>query len=202
MMTIITVQSMSGGTGVSLTAAQLAMQACRDGMSVVAIDTCYQRRLAQDLAPVGFTVIGHIDALFQESGDGLALNFTKAALIARFRDEDVPLQFSEKLPWQRENAKPNFLQNIARLQRQFDVVVVDVVNKDQDCMAMFSAVSDEVHLMHRTIPYVGSINDWRERVGLDPSVTLHVREDRGEVFSAGRMINASLGHAHAYGLMA
>jgi cellulose biosynthesis protein BcsQ len=55
-MTVITVQSMAGGTGVSLTAAQLAMQACRDGMSVVAIDACYQRRLAQDLEPVPWHV--------------------------------------------------------------------------------------------------------------------------------------------------
>jgi hypothetical protein len=88
------------------------------------------------------------------------------------------------------------------LERHYDVMIVDVMNKDKRLMQLFYDVSDEVHLMLRdSRPHSRSEADWRRYIEretvlkngpkiITPKVITHSDRNyiRGNVDAAGQSI--------------
>jgi cellulose biosynthesis protein BcsQ len=64
-MQIISVQSKAGGTGVTLTAAELVLQAQAQGQRVLAVDTSPSRCLKRDIKRAGFHYLDDVRQLFR-----------------------------------------------------------------------------------------------------------------------------------------
>jgi cellulose biosynthesis protein BcsQ len=172
-MHIISVQSLAGGTGVSLTAAELALKAAAQGRRVLAVDTCLQKALSRDLDPAGFHVIEDVRALFWPLERGrwglrpmphralLCLPFNEPSFISS-EEHHARVQVFERLAGEALGAATNLVQTIAELAPLFDVMVVDVQNKNKELMQMFHDVSHEAHVLLRSIPGgAATLEQWR-----------------------------------------
>jgi hypothetical protein len=175
-MKIISVQSKSGGTGVTLTAAELALEAMQDGLSVVAVDTCGMRHLRRDIEEAGFHYLDDVRQLFRPLSEARWLlgDMPYHALFCYSESNPVYLSLGDDgdrrvATRSRAGQEPNAARRFATarlfLERHYDVMIVDVENKNKRLMQLFHDVSDEVHVMLREHgPGAGTIDDWHSFV--------------------------------------
>ncbi len=162
-MKIISVQSTAGGTGVTLMAAELALKAAIAGKSVLAVDTTFSRDLVEDIQHGGFWNTANVEHLFEPESEAVweHIILPRCGLVSypsdsshrvkTVKDGVTQIVYRERLGRQAD-AFANLKANIATLGRSYDVMIVDVQNKDKYLMQMFYDVSDEVHLMLRNNP--------------------------------------------------
>lgn len=178
-------QSVCSETGVTVTAAELALQVKRNQWRVLAADMCTDRQLQRDLGMEGFSWLEDVRQLVRPLHE------------ARWRLEAVPRFAFLCYPfeWPRFSAGQYALikrddtalsclkASIAELSEYYDTMVVDVSFKDRDVMAMVTEVSDEIHLMLRAEGEGSSIDHWLDYVGLEGTDDLRARiithDDRG-----------------------
>jgi cellulose biosynthesis protein BcsQ len=207
-MKVISVQSQSGGTGVTLTAAELAMSAVANGLRVAAVDTSPWRFLKEDIGDAGFHYLDDVRQLFKPvSGERWLL--PQMPLRALFcypesqpfylsRDDNGRLINAVREPvGEGADAASRFWLVRQFLEQHYDLMIVDVMNKDKRLMQLFYDVSDEVHLMLRdSRPHNRSEADWRayiEREAMgksSPKVIVHSdrRHIRGDLDASGKSV--------------
>ncbi|MBC2650491.1 cellulose synthase operon protein YhjQ/BcsQ [Novosphingobium aerophilum] len=192
-MQVISVQSVCGGTGVSLTAAELALKARSEGQRVLAVDLCQNRQLRRDLSIAGFHQIEDSRQLFRplcEARWGRS-PFPRAALMCFpfSRPSYLSVTDEGRLTLNHEpliERGPVALQcleaSVRDLSVGFDVMVIDVSTKDRTTMRMVAEVSDEVHVMLRTVPDFATAGHWYAFIGVaDPAALrceVFTHEDR------------------------
>ena len=172
-MKIISVQSMAGGTGVTLTAAELALQAQADGLSVLAVDCCPSRHLRRDIEMAGFHYLDDVRQLFRPSKEArwkrypmphcglLCYPDTNTQYLAANPEGGLQLSYSESLG-EYSRAEHHLYGALAFFILHYDVMIVDVPNKDKKLMQLFHDVSDMVYLMLREdMPNSRTVDDWR-----------------------------------------
>jgi cellulose biosynthesis protein BcsQ len=175
-MKIISVQSQSGGTGVTLTAAELALTAKAEGLSVLAVDTSPWKWLQADIEEAGFYYLDDVRQLFRPAREARwHLNLMPQCAIL-YHPEILPVfPTTAAAPGARSGYKPeagksedaafHLREALDWFDRHYDVMIVDVVNKNKRLMQLFYDVSHEVHLMLRdTSPHRHSIASWREYI--------------------------------------
>jgi cellulose biosynthesis protein BcsQ len=175
-MKIISVQSMAGGTGVTLTAAELALQAKADGLRVLAIDSCPSGHLRRDIEAAGFHYLDDVRQLFRPSKEarwkldpmpqcGL-LCYPEAKVHYLALNPDGGLQLSHSTsPGEYPQADYHLYGALAFFILHYDVMIVDVANKDKRLMQLFHDASDIVHLILREdMPNSHTVDDWRNYI--------------------------------------
>jgi cellulose biosynthesis protein BcsQ len=175
-MKIISVQSMAGGTGVTLTAAELALQAKADGLRVLAVDCCPSRHLKRDIELAGFHYLDDVRQLFRPSKEArwkrdpmphcglLCYPEAKAHYLAPNPDGGLQMGYS-MLAGTDLQADYHLYGALAFFILHYDVVIVDVANKDKQLMQLFHDASDTVHLLLREdMPNSRAVDDWRNYI--------------------------------------
>jgi cellulose biosynthesis protein BcsQ len=175
-MKIISVQSMAGGTGVTLTAAEIALQAQADGLRVLAVDCCPSRHLRRDIEMAGFHYLDDVRQLFRPSKEArwrldpmphcglLSYPEAKAHYLAPNPDGGLQLGY-RMLAGSDIQADYHLYGALAFFILHYDVMIVDVANKDKQLMQLFHDASDIVHLILREdMPNSRTINDWRRYI--------------------------------------
>jgi cellulose biosynthesis protein BcsQ len=189
-MKILSVQSKAGGTGVTLTAAELALTAMAKGQRVLAVDTSPWRCLKEDIEEAGFHYLDDVRQLFRPRGEArwfldpmprcAILHYPEAAPHYLSQGEDGRRAMGYSLrAGQEARAELNLAAALGSLIRHYDVVVVDVMNKDKHLMQLFYDLSDEVHVMLRdAMPHSRTVDDWRSYIERpkgkdDPDIITH-----------------------------
>jgi cellulose biosynthesis protein BcsQ len=175
-MKIISVQSMAGGTGVTLTAAELALQAQADGLRVLAVDCCPSRHLRRDIEMAGFHYLDDVRQLFRPNKEArwkrdpmphcglLCYPDTGTQYLAANPDGRLQLNYTES-PGEHPQAEYHLYGALAFLILHYDVMIVDVSGKDKKLMQLFHDVSDTVYLMLREdMPNSRTVDDWRRYI--------------------------------------
>ena len=175
-MKIISVQSMAGGTGVTLTAAELAVQAQADGLSVLAVDCCPSRHFRRDIEMAGFHYLDDVRQLFRPSKEArwkrdpmphcglLCYPDTNTQYLAANPEGGLQLNYSES-PGECSQAEHHLYGALAFFILSYDVMIVDVPGKDKKLMQLFHDVSDTVYLMLRQhMPNSRTVDDWRRYI--------------------------------------
>lgn len=175
-MKIISVQSMAGGTGVTLTAAELALQAKTDGLRVLAVDSCPSRQLRRDIEMAGFHYLDDVRQLFRPSKEArwrldpmphcglLCYPEPRAHYLAPNPDGGMQLNYS-MTAGDDLNADYHLYGALAFFILHYDVMIVDVPGKDKKLMQLFHDVSDTVHLILREdMPNSRTVDDWRNYI--------------------------------------
>ena len=175
-MKIISVQSMAGGSGVTLTAAELALQAQADGLSVLAVDCCPSRHLRRDIEMAGFHYLDDVRQLFRPSKEArwkrdpmphcglLCYPDTNTQYLAANPEGGLQLSYSESLG-EYSRAEHHLYGALASFILSYDVMIVDVPGKDKKLMQLFHDVSDIVYLMLREdMPNSRTVDDWRRYI--------------------------------------
>lgn len=170
-MKVLSVQSVAGGTGVTAFALELAGAARAQGQRVLLIDTEWEPVLSERVSRTDYPWLLNYPALFED------LDRTKTNqpwIIASDAIICMPsrphLRAGKIYPRRHEHcveeaplAPLNLRRNLEWLAPQFDIAIVDVENGDLAKMAMFSEISDEIHLIERRIPEAG-IERWKDLV--------------------------------------
>lgn len=197
-MQIISVMSLKGGTGVTAQAFELIVQAKRENMRILAIDTSPARHLTTMLGPLRFNNIEEIYQLFRplEEADWNSrympphaiIGFTQRRRIfdVRLCDGSDGIAMMPDLLIEAKDAQ--YLgAALGDLKPHFDIVVADVQNKDQALMQAFYDVSDDVHVMERDEndpwPYIVGCDDFFIRQKAKRNVTFHMdrsKQNRSE----------------------
>jgi cellulose biosynthesis protein BcsQ len=205
---IISIQSQSGGTGVTLTAAELALTAAAKGKRVAAVDTSPWRCLKDDIEDAGFHYLDDVRQLFKPlAGERWMVHpmplkalfcYPESQPFYLAHGQDGQLVYAlRKRVGEGDKAASRFWRVRQFLERHYDVMIVDVMNKDKRLMQLFYDVSDEVHLMLRdSRPHNRSKADWRRYIEREtgsqsgPKVITHSDRNyiRGDVNSAGQSI--------------
>jgi cellulose biosynthesis protein BcsQ len=195
-MKIISVQSLSGGTGVTLTAAEIALNAMARRQSVLAVDTSPLRCLKADLEDAGFDYVDDVRHLFLPLAEGRWLTAplpfcglfcypaAAHAYLAKGADGTLDMVF-RKEAGEDPDAASRFAMARMFLERNYDEMVVDVVNNNRRLMQLLYDASDEIHVMLREHQ---SIEDWRctiDRPESDTGPRVIARADR-DYFSRDR----------------
>jgi cellulose biosynthesis protein BcsQ len=175
-MKIISVQSMVGGTGVTLTAAELALQAKANGLRVLAVDCCPSRHLKRDIEAADFHYLDDVRQLFRPSKEArwkfdpmpqcglLCYPEAKAHYLAPNPDGGLQMGYS-LLAGTDIQADYHLYGALAFFLFHYDVMIVDVANKDKRLMQLFHDASDTVHLLLREdMPNSRTIDDWRRYI--------------------------------------
>jgi Cellulose biosynthesis protein BcsQ len=175
-MKIISVQSMAGGTGVTLTAAELALQAKAHGLRVLAVDSCPSRHFRRDIEMAGFHYLDDVRQLFRPSKEarwkldpmphcGL-LSYPGGQTQYLAANSDGRLESSyNMLAGEDDRADYHLYGALAFFILHYDVMIVDVPNKDKKLMQLFHDASDIVHLILREdMPNSRTIDDWRRYI--------------------------------------
>jgi cellulose biosynthesis protein BcsQ len=196
-MKIISVQSLAGGTGVTLTASELALEAKAEGKRVLAIDTCPSRHLKRDIEGVGFHYLDDVRQLFRPAKDarwkldpmprcGL-LCYPEAASHYLSLDSEGRARMGYAVTAGEEfSAEYNLYGALAFFILHYDLIIVDIANKDKRLMQLFHDASDEVHLMLREdMPGCQTVDDWlsfveRPKAGVVAPVII-THDDRKDV---------------------
>jgi cellulose biosynthesis protein BcsQ len=172
-MQIISVQSKAGGTGVTLTAAELVLQAQAQGQRVLAVDTSPSRCLKRDIERAGFHYLDDVRQLFrplQEARWALdpmpsygILHYPEVrALYLAAAGEGMRQVGYSVAAGQEERADHHLRSAIAFFEAYYDLMIIDVANTDKRLMQLFHDVSDTAHVMLRDdLPQCGSVDDWR-----------------------------------------
>jgi cellulose biosynthesis protein BcsQ len=160
-MKIICVQSTAGGTGVSLQAAEIALKASNDGLRVLALDLCTQRQLSRDLTFGPFHMDGDCRNLFTRGWRPmwefypakphlalLAYPFSHGGNRSKAAEGGSSLHFTTMAvafsdQWLRIS------KNLLYVVDDYDMLVIDVPNKDKFLMNLAHMMSDEVHVVRR-----------------------------------------------------
>lgn len=189
-MKVISVQSQSGGTGVTLTAAELALTAMAEGKRVLAVDTSPWRCLKEDIEEAGFHYLDDVRQLFRPRSEARwfldpmprcgILHYPEAAphYLSLGNDGKPGMGYSVRAA-QEEPAAFNLAAAMASLIRHYDVAIVDVMNKDKRLMQLFYDICDEVHVMLRDdMPHSRTVDDWRRYIERpkgkdDPKIITH-----------------------------
>lgn len=171
-MKIISVQSMAGGTGVTLTAAELALQAQADGLRVLAVDCCPSRHFRRDIEMAGFHYLDDVRQLFRPSKEArwkldpmphcglLCYPDTNTQYLAANPEGGLQLNYSES-PGEHPQAEHHLYGALAFFILHYDVMIVDVPGKDKKLMQLFHDASDTVYLMLREdMPNSRTVDDW------------------------------------------
>lgn len=156
-MKIISVQSFSGGTGVSLTASEYAIQYKNRGERVLAIDLCHQRSLHELLEGQGFIWLDDSRQLFRSPGVRLQSKADMPRCASLYDPNELSVYFGglEKyfLTQDLDNADDHFVEyfpkNLEALKEHFDYCIVDIPNGHEYLMQLFYVMSDEIVLIAR-----------------------------------------------------
>jgi cellulose biosynthesis protein BcsQ len=190
---IISVQSLSGGTGVSLQAAEIALKARVTGQRVLAIDLSEQKALTRDLSHGWFHILGDCRHLFMRSAGAcwhMYGDLPEAALLSypfhrslyQIADTSVDQGMRRALiAADLAHNLDRLRANLADLASHYDIAVVDVANKDQATMAALHDVADEVQIMARQKHGdADPLTDYLRYIGRKPSpqVTYSCHADR------------------------
>jgi cellulose biosynthesis protein BcsQ len=195
-MKIISVQSMAGGTGVTLTAAELALQAQANGLSVLAVDCCPSRHLRRDVENAGFHYLDDVRQLFRPSKEArwkrdpmphcglLCYPDVNTQYLAANPEGGLQLSYSTS-PGEDDRADYHLYGALGFFILHYDMMIVDVPNKDKKLMQLFHDASDTVHLILREdMPNSRTVDDWRRYIErpkagvVSPEiVALHDRKD-------------------------
>jgi cellulose biosynthesis protein BcsQ len=206
-MKVISVQSQSGGTGVTLTAAELALTAMAEGKRVLAVDTSPWRCLKEDIEDAGFHYLDDVRQLFRSRSEARwfldpmprcgILCYTEAAphYLSLSEDGKPSIGYSVRAA-QEARAECNLAAALASLIRHYDVAIIDVMNKDKRLMQLFYDICDEVHVILRDdMPHCRTVDDWRDYIerpkGKDnPKIIAHSdRKDvRGDLDKCGNSV--------------
>lgn len=147
-MKIISIQSIAGGTVVTLTAAEIALTAMAEGQSVLAIDTSPYRCLERDIGGAGFQYLEEVRRLFRPFKEGrwqlpalprhaiLHHPESQPDFIAMSAHGGCEVAFQEKAG-RATDAQFNLWSNIAWINKQYDIMVIDVLNMDRLLMQTF-----------------------------------------------------------------
>lgn len=175
-MKIISVQSMAGGTGVTLTAAELALQAKTDGLRVLAVDSCPSRQLRRDIEMAGFHYLDDVRQLFHPAKEArwkldpmphcglLSYPHGQTQYLAANPEGGLQLNYNTS-PGEYPQAEYHLYGALAFFILSYDVLIVDVPGKDQKLMQLFHDVSDTVHLILREdMPNSRTVDDWRNYI--------------------------------------
>ncbi len=206
-MKVISVQSQSGGTGVTLTAAELALSAMAAGQRVLAVDTSPWRSLKEDIEEAGFHYLDDVRQLFRSLGEsrwvcnppprGGILYYPEATPHYLSLDEDGGLSMGYAMrAGDDPRAEFNLAAALGSLMHHYDVAIIDVVNKDRHLMQLFYDICDEVHVMLREdMPHARMVDDWRSYIERpigndDPEIIAHGdRKDvRGDLDRWGKSV--------------
>jgi cellulose biosynthesis protein BcsQ len=206
-MKIISIQSQSGGTGVTLTAAEMALTAMGQGKRVLAVDTSPQRGLKNDIEEAGFHYIEDVRQLFRSRSEARwALDpMPRSAIL--YYPEAVEHYLSQSINGslsmgyssiaaKEARADYHLMRALSFFIRHYDVRIIDVNNKDKRLMQLFYDVCDEVHVMLReSMPHARTVDDWRNYIERpnskdDPKIITHSdRKDvRGDLDKWGKSI--------------
>ena len=171
-MKVISVQSQSGGTGVTLTAAELALTAMAEGKRVLAVDTSPWRCLKEDIEEAGFHYLEDVRQLFRPLKEARwqlsdmprygILHYPKSQpdYVTQLPDGKCQMAFREKAG-REPDALFNLWRNVAWFYKHYNLMIVDVAAKDQLLMQYFHNVADEEHVMLRASGAGRfSIGDW------------------------------------------
>lgn len=189
-MKVISVQSQSGGTGVTLTAAELALTAMAKGKRVLAIDTSPWRCLKEDIEEAGFHYLDDVRQLFRSRSEARwfldpmprcgILHYPEASPHYLSLDEygKPGMGYSVRAA-QEGRAAFNLVAAMGFLIQHYDVAIIDVMNKDKRLMLLFYDICDEVHVMLRDdMPHARTVEDWRSYIERpkgrdDPKIITH-----------------------------
>jgi cellulose biosynthesis protein BcsQ len=206
-MKVISVQSQSGGTGVTLTGAELALTAMAEGKRVLAIDTSPWRCLKDDIEEAGFHYLDDVRQLFRPRSEARwfldpmprcgILYYPEAAphYLSLGEDGKPSMGYSVRAA-QEARAEFNLAAALASLIYHYDLAIIDVVNKDRHLMQLFYDICDEVHVMLRDdMPHCRTVDDWRDYIGRpigkdDPKIIAHSdrKNVRGDVDRWGHSV--------------
>jgi cellulose biosynthesis protein BcsQ len=175
-MKVISVQSQSGGTGVTLTAAELALAAMAEGKRVLAVDTSPWRCLKEDIEEAGFHYLDDVRQLFLSLGESrwvcnpmprcgiLYYPETTPHYLSLGEDGMLSMGYAVRAA-QDGRAEFNLAAALGSLMHHYDVAIIDVVNKDKHLMQLFYDICDEVHIMLRQDrPHSRTVDDWRSYI--------------------------------------
>jgi cellulose biosynthesis protein BcsQ len=196
-MKIISVQSLAGGTGVTLTASELALEAKAEGKRVLAIDTCPSRALKRDIEEAGFHYLEDVRQLFRPAKEArwrldpmprcALLCYPEAASHYLSLDSEGRARMGYAVTAGEEfSAEYNLYGALAFFILHYDLIIVDIANKDKRLMQLFHDASDEVHLMLREdMPGCQTVDDWlsfveRPKAGVVAPVII-THDDRKDV---------------------
>jgi cellulose biosynthesis protein BcsQ len=204
---IISVQSQSGVTGVTLTAAELVLTAMAEGRRVLAVDTSPWRCLKEDIEEAGFHYLDDVRQLFRSRSEARwfldpmprcgIFYYPEAAPHYLSLDENgrISMGYSVRAA-QEGRAEFNLAVGLASLIHHYDVAIIDVMNKDKRLMQLFYDICDEVHVMLRgDMPHCRTVDDWRAYIERpkskdDPKIIAHSdRKDvRGDLDKCGNSV--------------
>lgn len=193
-MHIISVQSIAGGTGVTLTAAEMALTAMAEGQSVLVVDTSPYACLKDDLDEAGFHYLDDVRQLFRPLKEArwqlsamprygiLHYPESQPDYVAISAGGGCEMVFRERAG-REPDALFNLWRNVAWFYKHYDIMIVDVAAKDVLLMQYFNDVADEVHLLLRgSGAGKYSVDDWRSYIerpeGQNPYPKIIAHSDR------------------------
>jgi cellulose biosynthesis protein BcsQ len=162
----------AGGTGVTLTAAELALEAKAEGKRVLAIDTCPLRHLKRDIEDAGFHYLDDVRQLFRPAKEArwkldpmprfALLCYPEAASHYLSLDSEGKARMGYAVTAGEEfSAEYNLYGALAFFILHYDLIIVDVANRDKRLMQLFHDACNEVHLMLREdMPGCRTVEDW------------------------------------------
>ena len=162
-MKVISVMAVEGGVGVTTRAIELAANAAEGGQRVLAIDTTQTKQMATLLQQNGFHYLDDVRQLFKplEQARWQLERMPKFGLLclpearqwyrSSERDDEGAMAFCTEIVDSNNaaDAHKNLIASLANLAPYFDVLIVDVENKNRALMSQFYKGSDDVHFMRR-----------------------------------------------------